>query len=85
MLESSTYRYILQEGIEQGRQEGRQQNAVESILDVLETRFRIGTDQTLQLSLESIEDLPRLKALLRTAAQAESFAVFMRTLVTNGK
>ena len=89
MIESSTYRYILQKGIEQGRQEGieegRQQTTVENILNVLDARFRIGTEQTLQLSLEGIEDMQRLKVLLRTAAQAENLASFMRTLVTNGK
>ncbi len=81
MLESSTYRYILQIGFE----EGRQQTTVENILNVLDARFHIGTEQTLQLSLEGIEDMQRLKALLRTAAQAESLASFMRALVTNGK
>lgn len=81
MIESSTYRYILQKGFEEGERKG----AVKSILNVLDARFHIGTDQTLQLSLEGIEDLQRLKSLLRTAAQTESFAAFMQTLVNKGK
>ena len=88
MLESSTYRYILQQGIEQGIERGIEQgerkNAVNSILNVLDARFRVGAEQTLKLSLEGITDLQRLEQLLRTAAQAENFEAFMRTLITNG-
>ena len=39
MLESSTYRYILQQGIEQGIEQGKKQYAVEAILTVLDVRF----------------------------------------------
>ena len=85
MLELSTYRYILQKGFELGFELGERKKAVENILEVLDARFHIGTDQTLQLSLEGIEDLQRLKSLLRTAAQTESFAAFMQTLVNKGK
>lgn len=85
MLESSTYRYILQQGIEQGIEQGARENAVKSILNVLDVRFHVGAEQTLKLSLERIEDLHRLEELLRAAAQTESFAAFMRTLITNDK
>ena len=85
MLESSTYRYILQTGIEQGIEQGERKSTVKSILKVLDTRFRVGTDQTLQLSLEGIEDLQRLETLLETALRTESLAAFMQTLGTNGK
>ncbi len=84
MLESSTYRYILQQGIEQGIEQGERKNAVKSILNVLDARFRVGAEQTLKLSLEGIEDLQRLEQLLRIAAQAENLEAFMRTLMTNG-
>ena len=97
MFESSTYRSVLQKGfekgLEEGREEGRQQgieqgerkNAIKSILKVLDTRFHIGTEQNVQLLLETIEDLQRLEVLLQTAVQAESFAAFAQTLLTNGK
>ena len=49
MFESSTYRYIFEQV--------QQQTTVKNILSVLELRFGIGTDETLQLSLEEIEDL----------------------------
>ena len=81
MFESSTYRYIF----EQGQQEGRQENAIENILSVLELRFGLGTAQDLQITLEGIEDLQRLKALHRTAVQTDSLDAFMQTLTENGK
>ena len=88
MLKSSTYRYILQQGIEQGIEQGIKQgerrNAVKSILNVLDVRFRVGAEQTLKLSLEGIEDLERLDQLLRTAAEVENLESFMHTLITNG-
>ena len=84
MLESSTYRYILQQGIEQGIKQGERRNAVKSILNVLDVRFRVGAEQTLKLSLEGIEDLERLDQLLRTAAEVENLESFMRTLISNG-
>ena len=85
MIESSTYRSILQQGIEQGIEQGERKSTIKSILKVLDTRFHIGTDQTLQLSLDDIEDLQRLETLFETALHAESLAVFIQTLITNGK
>ena len=85
MLESSTYRYILQQGIEQGIEQGERKNAVKSILNVLDVRFRVGAEQTLKLPLEGIEDLECLDQLLRTAAEVENLESFMRTLIANGK
>ena len=85
MFESSTYRYIFEQGQQEGRQEGRRENAVENILSVLDVRFGIGTDQTLQIALEQIEDIQRLEALHRTAVQTDSVAAFLQTLVENGQ
>ena len=81
MFESSTYRYIF----EQGQQEGQRENAVKYILSVLDARFRTGTDEELQLSLEAIEDPQRLDTLHQTALHAESLEAFMQTLTENGK
>ncbi len=61
MFESSTYRYIFEQG--------QQEIAVKNILSVLDVRFGIGTDETLQIALEAIEDMQRLEALHRTAVQ----------------
>ncbi len=77
MFESSTYRYIFEQG--------QQENAVKNILSVLDVRFGIGTDQTLQIELEQIEDIQRLEALHRTAVQTDSVEAFMQKLTENGK
>ena len=77
MFESSTYRYIYEQV--------QQETAVKYILSVLELRFGIGTDEALQLSLEGIEDLQRLDALLGTAVQTESVEAFRQILTENGK
>ena len=77
MFESSTYRYIYEQV--------QQETVVENILSVLELRFGIGTNEELQLSLEAIEDIQRLKALLGTAVQTDSVEAFRQTLKENGK
>ncbi len=77
MFESSTYRYIFEQV--------QQQTTVKNILSVLDVRFGIGTDETLQISLEEIEDLQRLEALLGTAVQTDSVEAFRQTLTENGK
>ena len=80
MLESSTYRYILQQGIEQGARE----STIEGILEALEIQFdEIGV-QTLKPMLESIEELQHLKDLRRAAIQAPSLDAFKRLLTSNG-
>ncbi len=81
MFESSTYRYIF----EQGQQEGQRETAVKNILSVLDARFGIGTNEELQLSLEGIEDPQRLDALVRTAAQVDTLEAFRQKLTENGK
>ncbi len=77
MFESSTYRYIFEQG--------QQEIAVENILSFLDARFGIGTDETLQIALEQIEDIQRLKALVRTAAQVDTLEAFRQKLTENGK
>ena len=80
MLESSTYRYILQQGIEQGARE----STIEGILEALEIQFRESGTQTLKPMLESIEELQRLKDLRRAAMQVPSLDAFKRLLTSNG-
>ena len=80
MLESSTYRYILQQGIEQGARE----STIEGILEALEIQFRENRAQTLKPVLESIEELQRLKDLRRAVLQVNSLDEFKTLLVSNG-
>ena len=79
MYESSVVQHFLQQGIEQGARE----SIIEGILEALDVRFDAGVGKTLQPTLESIEELQRLKALRREAFQARSLEAFAQTLAAN--
>ena len=66
--ESSFAQYLTREGIEQGVEQGLR----ESILAVLETRFDLPASHPLTARIETIDNVQRLKALLRTAVQVSS-------------
>ena len=70
--------------IEQGIQRGVKETTIESILIVLDSRFQANTTQTLKPTLEAIDDLPRLKQLLREATQTQTLDAFITALKTNG-
>ena len=80
MYESSVVQHFLQQGIEQGARE----SIIEGILEALDVRFDAGVGTTLQPTLESIEELERLKALRREAFHAQSLEAFAQTLAANG-
>ena len=92
MRESSVYQHLVetaaeeryQQGIEQGIEQGAKETTIESILLFLDTRFEANTAETLKPTLEAIEDLQRLKHLLREAMRTQSLEVFTRTLTNNG-
>lgn len=77
------------EGIEQGKMEGIEQgakeNAIDSILLVLDTRFQLDDGQTLQSTLESINDIQRLRQLLRLATEVDTLDTFINTTDTSGE
>ncbi len=76
MRESSFAQYIKQQGIEQG---GRQR-AIEDILEVLEIRFDLSEAHPLSSRIAAIDDLQRLKQLLRSAVQVSSLEAFEQAL-----
>ncbi len=92
MRESSFAQYIKQlgieqgveQGIEQGREEGIEQGgrqrAIEDILDVLEIRFGLSEAHPLSARIVVIDDLQRLKQLLRAAVQVSSLEAFEQAL-----
>ena len=84
MLESSTYRYILQQGFETGFEIGFEigvrESTIEMILEALEIKFKARGLQTLRPLLEAIEDLQCLRDLRRTAMQVNSLDAFKRLL-----
>ena len=69
---------FMQQGIEKGAKE----NAIDSILLVLDTRFQSDDVQTLQSTLESINDIQRLKRLLRLAANTQTLDTFINAIAT---
>ncbi len=76
MRESSFAQYIKQQGIEQGGRE----RAVEDILDVLEIRFDPDAVALFAARIGAIDDLQRLKQLLRSAVQVVDLEAFQRLL-----
>ena len=80
MRESSFAQYIKQLGIEQGIEQGGRQRAIEDLLDVLEIRFDLSETHPLSTRIAAIDDLRRLKQLLRAAIQVSSLEAFQRML-----
>ena len=76
MQESTVYQNIIRKGIEQGERK----NTIESILELLNIRFQDSTTETLETTIEGIDDLARLKQLRRAAAQVQTLALFIRAL-----
>lgn len=68
------------EGIEQGIEKGAKEIAIEIILLVLDTRFQADTAEILRPGLESIDDIPRLKLLLRMAMEVQNLEDFIRDI-----
>ena len=73
----------MEEGLQQGMQQGMQQKAREDILEVLEARFST-VPYTVTERLKQMEDLARLKVLLRQACTAASREEFQRSLEIPG-
>ena len=76
MRESSFTQYIKQQGIE----EGERRSMIGAILDVLEIRFDLSEAHPLSARIAAIDDLQRLKQLLRAAVQVSSLEAFEQVL-----
>ena len=83
MYESSVVRHFFQQGIEQGIEQGARDSIIEGILEALDVRFNSSVAKTLQPTLESIEELQRLKDLRREAFHAQSIEAFAQTLAAS--
>ena len=96
MQESSFFEYYddtkgkehYQRGVQQGREEGIQQGARQiattNLFAVLKSRFDDGAVQSLKPAVEKIQDPQCLEELHREALSAESFESFARVLGMNG-
>jgi hypothetical protein len=66
--------------LEEGREEGERKGIIESILTFLGARFDPDAVQPLKPTLETIDDLQRLKDLQLAAYNAQSVETFTQTL-----
>lgn len=88
MQESTLVQYIaekataeaLQQGIQQGIQQGVKTRALEDILEVIAFRLGANAAQRFKPALYAIDDLQRLKGLLRAALSAENPEDFQQAL-----
>ncbi|MCY3869282.1 MAG: hypothetical protein OXG87_06960 [Gemmatimonadetes bacterium] len=86
--ESSFAQYLLEQEIEenkeqwlkQGIEQGERKSTLAGLLEVLEIRFGLSEMHPLSDRIAAIDDLHRLKQLLRAAIQATSLEAFERVL-----
>ena len=69
---------------EEAHQQGTREDAIESILDVLDVRFQLTFMPLFKAQLEQIDDVQQLRQLRRAAVSAPSLEAFTETLVQNG-
>ncbi len=70
----------LKQGIEQGIEQGEKRSTLADILEVLQIRFGLSEMHPLSDRIADIDDLQRLKQLLRAAIQATNLEAFERML-----
>lgn len=88
MQESPFFQQYIQEaeeramarGLERGLERGHRESAIEFILALLSDRFQPDAVQALKPALETIDDLERLKQLLRAIPKTPSLEAFTATL-----
>ena len=78
--ESSHIQQFKQEGREEGFEQGGRKRAIEDILELLEIRFDLSEAHPLSARIAAIDDLQRLKQLLRAAVQVSNLDEFGRLL-----
>ena len=82
--ESSLFQSLTQqsreESFEQGIEQGKRTSTLEDILEVLEIRFDLHEADPLSDRIAAIDDLQRLKQLLRAAIQVSSLAAFEQAI-----
>ena len=76
MRESTFAQYIMKQGIEQGERK----STLEGLIDVLEVRFGLRESHPIADRIAAIDDLQRLKQLLRSAVQVSNIEAFQQIL-----
>ncbi len=88
MQESPFFREYIQEaeeramerGLERGLERGQKKCAIDLILELLSEQFQSESIQTLKPDLERIDDLDRLKQLLRAVPKTPSLEAFTKSM-----
>jgi hypothetical protein len=80
MIESVAYDIIKQDGISEGIQLGKVQEAREAVLEILDLRFEV-VPRSLMKKIDGIEDLPVLKSLHKKAILVDSIEQFKEILL----
>ena len=70
-----------EESFEQGIEQGKRTSTLEDILEVLEIRFDLHEADPLSDRIAAIDDLQRLKQLLRAAIQVSNLDEFLDAMV----
>ena len=81
MQQSSIAEYLAP----QAREQGAQETIRENILEILAFRLQPEVAETFKSSLDSIDDLQRLKQLFRTAMRVETPEDFTQALNGNSE
>lgn len=88
MYESSVIQHFTEQGIKQGIEQGIEQGerigVLESLIDILESRFQPDSVLPLKHILEDIEELQQLKQLRHQALQVSNLDEFRQILSSNG-
>lgn len=84
MYESSVIQHFTEQGIKQGIEQGERIGVLESLIDILESRFQPNSVQPITPILENIEELQQLKQLRHQALQVSSLDEFRQILSSNG-
>ena len=79
MIESAAYDIIKQDGISEGIQLGKVQEAREAVLEILDLRFEV-VPHSLMKKIEGIENLSVLKSLHKKAILVDSIEQFKELL-----
>jgi len=80
---TSVERVGIKKGIRQGMQQGSVAAARQAVIDVLETRFEL-VGESIVAGLGLVDDLPRLKKLLKEAVTTPSIAAFQGLFEAGG-
>ena len=84
LRESSVIQHFTQSALAQGLEQGGQECAVADILDVLEVRFDRASAALFAAELAAIDDVQRLRQLLRAAVRVADLEEFRRRLEAAG-